>query len=601
MPLDDELLDYYERELTYLRRMGGEFAQRYPKVAGRLELGPDHCPDPTIERLIESVAFLTGRLHHNIDSLFPEISTALLGILYPHFLSPVPSMSIARFEPDPDQLQPATAFVVRKHTPLSAVSEQGEICRFRTCYPVALRPVRVTHAGFESTDRYDFLDNAPGVITVLRLRIETMGETLENSGLDSLRFFLNGEGTLPLALYELLFGNTVGVVLLPDTGSRPVRLGADAIAPVGFGPEEDALPWQPYAHPGYRLLQEYFTFQEKFLFFDLNHLERHASRKHFDVLILLNRRPRENLVIDTDTFALGCTPIINLFRKTTEPIRWDHRQREHRLTPDMRRERSTEIHSVLKVSSVSDERDDTQVFEPFYSFNHTMEDSGHRAFWHSRRDFTGKKNLPGTEVFLTFLDLDFNPALPPTETVYAHTLCTNRDLAEQLQAQAVLQVEEAAPVTRVTCLKKPTRQIQPTLSGQAQWKFISHLSLNFLSIAGGPDGLKALQEILNLYGFANQRSIAQQIVGLREMTASNVVRRVGNQAWRGFCRGLELTLTFDENLYAGNSAFLLAAVLERFFPLYASINTFTQLAIKSRQRDGVWKTWPPRVGEQIVL
>ncbi|MBW1863676.1 MAG: type VI secretion system baseplate subunit TssF, partial [Deltaproteobacteria bacterium] len=128
----EEILEYYKRELAYLRRMGTAFAEQYPKVAGRLELGIDQCPDPHIERLIEAFAFLTARIQFNIESEFPQISTAFLGILYPHFLNPTPSMGVARLEVDPDQGKLTTGHLIPKHTQLFTQSLQGQNCRFRT-------------------------------------------------------------------------------------------------------------------------------------------------------------------------------------------------------------------------------------------------------------------------------------------------------------------------------------------------------------------------------------------------------------------------------------------------------------------------------------
>lgn len=598
----DELLQYYERELTYLRRMGAVFAEQYPKVAGRLELGTDYCPDPNVERMIEAFAFLTARIQHNIDSQFPEISSAILGVLYPHFLDPIPSMSIAQFEPDPEQVKLTTGHTINKNTPLFTQTHQGDMCRFRTSYPVTLWPVKVAHAGYESTDQYDFLDTSPNVATVLRLKLQSTGGSFDEMGLKRLRFYINGEGSVPFVLYEQLFSHVLDVVVLSDKkSSRPAYLPRNSIQPVGFAPDEDVLPCHPFAHPAYRLLQEYFSFHDKFLFFDIDHLDAHGSKKTLDILILLDEKPKRQMVVDSDTFRLGCTPVINLFRKTTEPIRWDHRQTEYLLMADARRERSTEIHSILKISGTSDAASDVHVYEPFYSFNHQMNRSDHQAFWYARRTLLEKKNLPGTEMYLSFLDLKFRPAMPAAESIYAHTLCTNRDLAEQIPGGGLLQIEEAAPVLKIYCLKKPTRQVAPAMGGEAQWRLISHLSLNFLSLAGGRDSLKAFREILGLYSFSDRLSIAQQINGIREMQCRKVVRRIGVDAWRGFSRGIEVTLSFDESLYAGSSAFLLASVLNHFLPLYASVNTFTQLIIKSQQREGIWKKWPPMVGEQIVL
>jgi type VI secretion system protein ImpG len=603
MPSEDqeELLRYYLRELTYLRRAGVDFAQRYPKVAQRLELSIDETPDPHVERLLEGFAFLTGRVQQNIDAEFPEITAALLGILYPHYVQPVPSMTVAHFEVDPTQGKFTSGHLIRKHTPLIAPTQQGQVCRFRTCYPTTLWPLEVTYAGFESTDQFDFLDTATDIATVLRVRIETRGGSLDELGLRSLRFYLNGDRNTVHGLYELIFCHAARVALLPEGSRRPVFLAHDAIKPVGFEPDEEVLPYPPASHPGYRLLQEYFCFPEKFHFVDIDGLDRHGSQSAFDILIMLRTLPRARLVVDRNTLMLGCAPIINLFRRTTEPIRLDHRHLEYRLVADARRERSTEIHSILKVSASSSPVDETTTFEPFYSFSHAMEGRGQKAYWASRRIPSGRVDLPGTELLLSFLDLDFKPTTPPTQTVFAHTLCTNRRLAEQLPAGAPLQLEEAAPLSRISALSKATAQLDPPMTGQTPWRLISQLSLNYLSLAEGRDGLHALREILKLYSFSEHASTHQQVMGIREMACRRVVRRVGADAWRGFCRGFEVTLTLDESMYVGTSAFLLASVLNRFLALYASINSFTQLVLKSRQREGIWKQWPPVAGQQIVL
>jgi type VI secretion system protein ImpG len=209
--------------------------------------------------------------------------------------------------------------------------------------------------------------------------------------------------------------------------------------------------------------------------------------------------------------------------------------------------------------------------------------------------------MNGTEMTIRLVDLDFNPADPPAQTIFAHTLCTNRRLAEQVPAGAILQIEEAAPAAEIVCLTKPSQQLDPPLGGSTQWMVISHLSLNYLSLSGGEESLRALREILRLYSYLDDASVTQQISGIRDLACKTIVRRVGTDAWKGFCRGIEVTLLFDEELYVGSSAFLFGSVLNRFFALYASVNSFTQLVIRSKQRDGIWKKWPPTIGEQIVL
>lgn len=620
-----DLRTYYQRELTYLRRMGAEFAKRYPKIAERLELGEDQSADPHVERLIEAFAFLTGRIQRQLDGGFPEITTALLDLLYPHYLNPVPSMAIARFEVDPEQGQLTAGYTIDKHTPLFARSTEGLTCRFRTCYPVTLWPLEVTDARFEPTDSFDFLARKPEVLTVLRLKLECRGTTLGELELERLRFYLSGERRTVNALYEMLFSHVRGVVIwdaeskahLPlwEADRKPSASPQDvAISPVGFGVDEEVLPYPNYSQPAYRLLQEYFAFAEKFHFFEVTHLDKYTASgeilndETLDILILLDSIPGDRLVIDRDTFRLGCTPIINLFNKTAEPIRLDYSQSEYRLVPDLRQERTTEIHSILSVSAASDPADKPANFEPFYSFTHSMERSDHKAFWHARRRPTGRADLPGAEIYLSFLDLDFNPSLPPAQTVYAHTLCTNRDLAEHIATGPRLrpdgprlQIEDVAPLSQISFLTKPTPQLNPPLGGATLWRLISHLSLNYLSLSSGEKSLEALQEILELYDFADSPSTKKQIRGLKGMSCQKVVRRAGADPWRGFCRGIEVTLRVDEDLYTGGSAFLLASVLNHFFALYAPVNSFTQLVLRSEDREGEWMRWPPMAGEQIVL
>lgn len=597
----EDFLRYYLEELTYLRHMGERFARSYPKVAGRLELQRDECPDPHVERLIESFAFLTARIQSDLDADFPEIAAELLSVLYPHYLNPVPSMAVARFDFDPNRGKLTTGYVIPRHTPLFSVAEQGQVCRFRTAYSVTLWPIEVTEAELEPAEKFEFLGSSSGTAHVLRLRLESRTDPFEVLGVDSLRFFLSGESILISRLFELLHESVRHVAVLSAGAKAPQYLGDDAIGMVGFGEDESVVPYPRQSHPAYRLLQEYFTFPEKFHFIDVRGLLGRASGQAVDLLFLLDRVPRRKLLLTPQTFALGCTPVANLFRKTSEPIRVDHRQIEYRLVPDMRKERTTEIHSVLSVSGTSDPADPTRDYAPFYSFNHAMELRKQRAFWHARRVPTQREDMTGTELMLSFRDLEFRPTRPPEEVVFAQLLCTNRALAEQLPADAVLQTDEAIPVTRIIALKKPTRAITPPLGGQDLWRLVSHLSLNYLSITSGGESLKALREILGLYAFNDAPSQRQQISGLQSMSYRPIVRRIGNDGWKGFCRGTEVAVEFDEAQYVGSSAFLLGAVLNRFFGLYASTNSFTQLVVRRTGREGDWKRWPPMAGGKIVL
>ena len=603
MNYDEDILRYYADELTYLRTMGREFAKQHPVVAGRLELQDGHPADPHVERLIESFAFLTGRLQHELDAQFPQISTSLLSVLYPHLVQPIPPLAVARFQIDARRGKFTTGHTVPKNTPLFAYGSGDSTCRFRTCYPVTVWPVHVEQVALELPARFDFLSSNPRVAGVLRIRIAASVGTLSELEMDSLRFYLNPRSGPAFTLYELLFSALEGVYILPESSEEPIRLRTESVAAAGFAEDEELLPSPPQAHPAYRLIQEYFSFPEKFLFFDVDHLAGHKSQNYFDILLLLNRVPR--LRVNADAIELGCTPVANLFPRTTEPIRLDQHQLHYRLVPDMRRERTTEIHSIAKVSGSTNPLDETRVFQPFYSYRHsphhqTTHGSASEAYWHSRRAMTGREDLPGTETYLSFLDLNFKPTDPSGEVAFAHTLCTNRWLAVAVSPGAQLQMEQVGPVT-VTCLTRPTPPVHPPVGGPAVWRLISNLSLGHLSLQNGAAGLATLQEILRVYCFGDQPSMLQQIQGMRELSTRETTVRVGRDAWRGFCPGTEITLTFDESLYAGGSAFLFATVLRYFLALYTSVNSFTQVVARRVNREEDWKRWSPLTGYQSLI
>ena len=604
----DDLLDYYQRELGYLRHQGAEFAGLYPRVAARLEFSGAESPDPHVERLLESFAFLTARIQRTLDAEFPQIPAALLGVLYPHLTAPVPSMAIAQFQVDPDQARAAAGFTIPDNTQLYAEATDGLPCRFRTGYPATLWPIEIAEAAIRPAADFPFLDRRNDVAAVLRLTLRGMGKlSFADMAPTRLRLHLSADPIAGGTLYELLLNQARGIAIRPGGARQPTRtLPAAAIHPVGFRPEEDVLPWPRHAHAAYRLVQEYFVFPEKFLFLDLEGLGGFGDGAEAELLFLLAEPPRRPLAITAKLFRLNCAPIVNLFRRTTEPVRLDHTQVDYRLLPDSHRERSTEIHSILKVSASSAFEDDSTVFQPFYSFDHTGEPGGGgkatgRAFWLGRRQPTGRADLPGSDMILSFLDLGFKPTRPPTQVVFAHTLCTNRGVASQIPAGARLDVEIDAPLSGILCLTKPTRQFEPPLGGETLWRLVSHLSLNQLSLAGGESGLTALREILCLYAAYDDASVRGQLSGLSGLSCRDVVRRIGGEAWRGFCRGTEIRLELDEERFVGGHPFLLASVLNRFFGLYGAVNSFTQLVLASRQRHGLWKTWEPLAGDHAVL
>lgn len=609
--MSDDLLPYYEQELTFIRQMGAVFASKYPKIASRLLLDAEKCEDPHVERLLQAFALLTARIQHKLDDELPEVTDALLGMLYPHYVAPLPSMSIAQFVLDPTQGRLTHGHTIPRDTMLYTPPVQDTQCRFRTCYPVTLWPLEIISALLTEPDT---LSRHPHARAMLRLELRCQdGIAFHELGLDSLRLFLQG-GNQAYTLYEWLMTNVCEVQLRPlgSVGSlTPLVLPPTCIRAVGFGPDEGLLPYTSRSFLGYRLLQEYFALPEKFLFLDIDSLARAVQARFRDGVALcfvLNRRLRFEPPLSAEMFALGCTPVVNLFQQRAEPIRVHHRQTAYPVIPDLRRQDATEVYAIESVVSTSPHLRDVIHVQPFYGLRHVAADDYPRVFWYASRHPSQRQVDAGTEVSLSLVDLDFQPKVPDVETLIVQTTCTNSDLPGRLpfggnNAQAYFTLDGTAPLAHIRCLKKPTATLRPPLRRGAQWRLLSHLSLNYLSLCEG--GHEALQEMLRLYDFANTAVVRQQIEGIVQVSSRQVVVRPESLPWNGFCRGLEVTLQFDEDAYIGSGVFLFASVLEQFLGLYTGLNAFVQLIATTRQRlargEECLKQWPPRAGAQILL
>ena len=204
-------------------------------------------------------------------------------------------------------------------------------------------------------------------------------------------------------------------------------------------------------------------------------------------------------------------------------------------------------------------------------------------------------------MHLSFVDFDFTPLKPVTHTIFARSLCTNRNLAEQIPSGGQLHAEDKIPVTRIFVLDRPRKQIYPPRDGQTQWRLISQLSLNHLALSGGEGALRALKEVIRLYANIERERTIPELDAITDMSTTLVTRRFGVDAWRGFAQGTKITLTFGQDEYHDIGAFVFASVLNHFFSLFASVNTFTQLEVLNNRYKGTWKTWKPTAGNRVLV
>lgn len=604
----EDLLPHYENELTILRKLSKDFARRYPKIAGRLLLEGDVCEDPHVERLIESFAFLTARIHRKLDDEFPEITEALLSVLYPHFLRPVPSMSIAQLTAAPgvglSSRQP-----IARGTQLLSRPVNGMPVKYRTAYDVDVWPIQVVDARCEALERSAFVARSANAVATIRIRVQAdAGVVLGALGIDKLRFYIDGESPVVHALYELMLNSVERVTLLAPDNARiaPLELPASAIASVGFGADEALLDHDPRSFLGYQLIQEYFVLPEKFLFFDVAGLDLSRFKSAVDLVFTIKpfgrpeRLARLEQTVGAETFRLHCTPIVNLFQQLAEPIQINQERYEYTVVPDVRRPLGLEVYSIDSVRkfSRSREREAIVEFQPFYSVRHGVEgEDAANHYWLARRGASTLPNDEGTQMTIALVDRSMTPNTPAIETLSLSLTCTNRDLPASLPfggSDSSLQVEEGGAISIARLLKKPTATWRAPMRLANQWRLISHLALNHLSIVDG--GREPLLEILSLYNYADSASLRKQIAGIVDVRSAPSVTRIGLAPRQAFVRGTDIELSFDEDQYVGSGVYLLSRVLDLFFGLYCTGNSYTRLSVRSRQREEPITRFPPRAG-----
>jgi len=655
-----QLLGYYEDELSALRQRALEFADRYKGRADALGLREGQSVDPHVERLLEGVAFLAGRVRAKLDDEFPELTDSLLTILYPHLIAPVPSMAVVQFVPPPGAVDLVKGLTIPKHTEITSEPVEGVSCRYRTGYPTTLWPVEATGATIRSRPfPANVADLAPtGAKFLFTLKLNAIGvPSLEQTAMGlpvpgearwprrdaapvepSLRIFLAGDdASAAAAFHEHLFNDVVRVVIRnPNAppGSEPAVLDFDRatrihdwIRPVGFHPDEALLPYPPQAFPGYRVLTEFFAFREKYLFADLHGWARARDLgvlkgSSLELLFFLDKDVTPNLekAFEDRAFEirLGCTPVVNLFERLAEVIPLTHRAHQYPIVPDRHQPDGYEVYSVDDVVHRHPTTGHEVRYDPFYSFRHRSHEVG-RAYWYARRRPStrtvtrGGQLLPdrGTEVDLCFVDLGFSPKTPAEDQVVVRVTCVNRDLPTPPGegGRSEVRFDTRGQYGSVISVKPPSPTLRPPPRTGAYWRLLSHLSLNHLSISHPEEGRDALREYLRLYDYADPRvypklaSVNKQVVeGLERVGCEPDVEMIPFGSGAAYARGLQVHVSLDEEKFEGIGSFLFASVLERFLAMYASINSFTRVKYYTRKsgNDPV-KVWPPRIGTRPLI
>lgn len=588
MPLKDR----FREELSYLRELGAEFSQDNPQLARFLG---EKGSDPDVERLLEGFAFLTAKLRLKLDDDLPELTHSLLQMLWPNYLRPLPSATIVQFAPLPESISEQQT--IPKGSRLFSHPVDGVSCEYRTCTEVQLHPLAINQVSTSLSREH----------SVVRIDLDTLARRpLDSLGCDQLAFHLSGDDSCAQTLYLWLshYLKEVRVIIAGEVTCLP----ANVLSFPGFSPDEALLPYPRNVFDGYRILQEYFVFPQRFYFFNLTQLSRAWPARdcpEVGVEFHFTRPLPSTLRITKSDFSLFCAPAVNLFEHSAEPIDLTGQVDEVRLSPSSQRPDAYEIFSVEQVASWRLAADGSRgeqlrVFQPFESFAHEIETAQGRTALYYRCKVEESLRLNGLEHRIAFVRGDETAYIGGLETVSVDLICTNRDLPRSLGIGDLCVTTQATPpLATYHNLSRPTRPYRPVLDGQLQWTLISNLSLNYLSLLSA----EPLKSVIAAYDFAALHDIQQaratrkRLNGITEASTAPLDWMVEGLP----VRGLHTRLQLDQGAFlCEGDLYLFGTVLSQFFALYASINSFHQLEVINTTNNEHY-TWPLLTGRQPLI
>lgn len=589
---------YFDEEMRYLHEAGKAFARAHPEQARYLNIDSVTDRDPYVERLFEGFALLTGRIREQLDDELPQYTEALCALLFPHFLRPIPSLTMMAFLGQAGQLRKTTRLPRGTEVTSAPVGEGGVTCRFVTTQDVVLQPLSLGDVTLA------WAPNGTSSVTLLFGLAAGVG--LADLDLQSLRLYFNAESATASAMHYFFTRRVREVTVesgIPggfgmDLGGfgqdEAVTLrGQQWVRPGGLGPEEALLPQSDRAFSGLRLLQEMLCFRPKFWCVDLLGLDRfrpRATPSLLKVTVQFDEGFPEAQRFGKEQVRLFTSPAINLFETDGEPIRVDHRSAEYRVVPDASHRKGVEVYAIKSVVGIEEATGRRHTYRSLLSPERAESERTYTATL--RRGFT-----EGYDATLTLQGVAPVEGRLPVETLSFELQCTNGSVPrEYLRERSLTRLgPQGGRGVEVHNLTQPTLiRYPPTDQHQNfYWMLLSHWSLNYRSVATPG----ALTGVLKLYDWTDSEANKRQVEGIRDVRWSSKER-----VYRGaVLRGSEVTVELDETRFTDiGDAALLGLILSRFFSSYATINSFVHLVVVL-QPSGRQMTWEPERGEQPVL
>ncbi|WP_180183602.1 type VI secretion system baseplate subunit TssF [Acinetobacter sp. YH01020] len=578
----EELLPYYEKQLQEFGQQSREFASKYPKIAQRLSLNQEQIDDPHIERLIQAFSLISARIDKKLADSYDVFTRSIFEVMFPQYLKPFPACSVVSFEDINKIKQLTDRHVIPKATSLKAKSTRGVQCEYQTVQEVTLLPIQLKQLNFKTHPSAHMHLNQNATLSLGFEIFSNKHALLKN---ETLPIFLDAISNFPLQVLDSIFKSTT---------SFSIRVGqhifdiANPFEIMGFEEVQSVLPIDQHTHHAYRLLMEYFCVPEKFNFLNLNldfikflsleHSEFEVQM-HFKLNLNDQAAIRNYSELNAANFKLFATPIVNLFNKQAEPQKINHKRMEYPLVTDAHHPEYFQAYSILKMNMVREKSNQDEVYYPvlpFFAMSHYHQDKVQFFYSLNPQQMKNKHQ----ELNYSIISRALDPHSTQSDFISTELLCSNRELPYESynKDQNALTLNDSNLARRALMLKRPSLPYYFEQNKQEQWRVISHLSLNNMSLMKG-DAVSHIKELLELYNLPKSKENQIIIDSIKNIQFSTTQKLVDSKPFPLFVRGLKVQLDIDADIFRGHSLYIFSQLLAHIFNLKVNMNSFVDVSV----------------------
>jgi type VI secretion system protein ImpG len=578
----EELLPYYEKQLQEFGQQSREFAQKYPKIAQRLSLNQEQIDDPHIERLIQAFSLIAARVDKKLADSYDVFTRALFEVMFPQYLRHFPSCTVVSFEDINKVKQLTEAHLIPKSTSLKSRSFKGVQCEFNTTQDVRLLPIQLNKLEFKTNPSAHMHLNQNATLI---MGFEIFNQAQKWLINEKLPIYLDAISNFPLQVLDSIFKSSTGFSI--KVGNRNFDI-KNPFELMGFDENQSVLPLDQHTHHAYRLLMEYFCFSEKYNFLKLN-LDvlkgKIKEQTEFEIQIHFKLNLNDQAIIrnyselNVANFKLFSSPAVNLFEKSAEPQKINHKNLEYPLLTDAHHPEFYQVYSIVKMNMVREKNNQDQVFHPilpFFAMSHYHDDQVQFYYALNSAQLQNKY----VETGYSIISKKLTPYDTKSDFISATLLCSNRNLPHEALSQSnnILNLNDSSLARRALVLKRPTLPHQFQQNQKEQWRIISHLSLNTLALMKG-DAVSHIKELLELYNLPRTKENHLLIDAIKKVDFSLSNKLVEAKPFPMFVRGVKVALQIDEHVFRGHSLFIFSQLLSHVFNLKVQMNSFVDVVI----------------------